>query len=374
LAFGLSPLLWSQAVIAEVYALHAALLAVCLWALPLGKDEGPSTWRAALVGVLLGVALGNHLTAIFLVPIAGWALGRGEAEGRWRRLGVAGLGLAVPVGGFYGLFLPWWASGNPPINWGNASTLAGWWWLVSAAPYRGLAFGAGGLAWPRVGEVLGGWVAQFGALGVVVGLTALFLLDKQPKVLRWGLVWLFAICTVFAVGYNTGDSYNYLVPAFLAFAVELGLGLAAGLEKLAQVHRGWVPVGLGLWLVFLFWNGLAAMALADASRDNRAEAFVSELNQAPARAVLLTTEDRDTFAAWYWHEALHQRPDTVVIVERLWAFDWYHQELSVLYPDLHLPGMADPNWQVGLQQLNNRPVCRTVLDQPQVLTCTPAGG
>jgi len=369
-AFGVSPLLWSQAVVAEVYSLHACLIALGLWVLVLGLNEAPSQRWSIGVGVTLGVALGNHLTALFLVIPAVWIAWGDQPLGRWRRLWAAGLSLSLTLGLLYGVLLPWWASTKPVINWGNAATWSGWWWLVSAEPYRGLAFGAGAFGWLRLREVAGLWLAQFGFVNFLIGLAAFIMLDNQPGRLRLGLAWLFVICTVFAVGYNTGDSYNYLVPAFLAFAVELGLGLACLLEKAGQFHSGLLPVGLAVLISLIFWNAIPAMVLADASRDDRAETFIQTLAQAaPRQALLVTGEDRDSFASWYLHEALGERPDTVIIVERLWAFDWYHQELLARYPNLHLPPASDPNWRVGLEQLNNRPVCRTILDRPEVLDC-----
>ena len=64
LAWGISPLLWQQAVIAEVYALHTLLLALLGWVTLVHPDK---LWYV-VIPVALGVA--NHLTFVLLLPAA----------------------------------------------------------------------------------------------------------------------------------------------------------------------------------------------------------------------------------------------------------------------------------------------------------------
>ncbi|MBT6612601.1 MAG: DUF2723 domain-containing protein, partial [Deltaproteobacteria bacterium] len=66
LAFGLSPLVWSQAVITEVYALHALLTTgiICVFLAPVRK---PLLYLGQ--GILFGLAVGNHLTTLLLSPL-----------------------------------------------------------------------------------------------------------------------------------------------------------------------------------------------------------------------------------------------------------------------------------------------------------------
>ncbi|MFN2283092.1 MAG: DUF2723 domain-containing protein, partial [Anaerolineae bacterium] len=73
LALAWSSAVWSQAIIAEVYALNLLFVAGALW-LALDILEGrtmPATlWRAAL---LLGLSLTNHITMVMLIPALGLA-------------------------------------------------------------------------------------------------------------------------------------------------------------------------------------------------------------------------------------------------------------------------------------------------------------
>jgi hypothetical protein len=61
---------------AEVYAVHAAFVALTIW-LALRLNNRPTTWAALILGLVWGIAFGFHLTSIFLLPIIsslGWSI------------------------------------------------------------------------------------------------------------------------------------------------------------------------------------------------------------------------------------------------------------------------------------------------------------
>src|SRR5512144_2141336 len=68
--FGLAPLIWSQAVITEVYGLHVLLVAILLF---LSSAPSPSFFTPRRLDLCLGLAFGmgmaNHITTIFLLPL-----------------------------------------------------------------------------------------------------------------------------------------------------------------------------------------------------------------------------------------------------------------------------------------------------------------
>ena len=69
LAAGFGPVLWSQATLAEVYSLAAALLSAVLVALVGWGTGAGRTARGLLLAVgLFALALGHHLTIVFVAP------------------------------------------------------------------------------------------------------------------------------------------------------------------------------------------------------------------------------------------------------------------------------------------------------------------
>jgi hypothetical protein len=67
LLFGVSYTFWSQAVIAEVYALHAIFVCLTLLLLLRWADK-PTTARLALFFAVYALGFGNHLSMILLGP------------------------------------------------------------------------------------------------------------------------------------------------------------------------------------------------------------------------------------------------------------------------------------------------------------------
>ncbi|MEZ4560775.1 MAG: DUF2723 domain-containing protein, partial [Caldilineaceae bacterium] len=112
LAWTVSPLMWSQAVITEVYALHALTIALLGWAVFVHPDR---PWLLTPIAVL-GVA--NHLTFLLLLPAAlylAWASVpsvEGDRRRRWRPLVAAALGLGI--GALFYVRTPLVASVTPP--------------------------------------------------------------------------------------------------------------------------------------------------------------------------------------------------------------------------------------------------------------------
>ena len=115
-AIGLSPLFWSQAVITEVYALHAFFVALLLF---LSIDDSSlrisKNFHGLFLGLAFGLAMGNHVTSLLLFPVVfSTALRRDPvtAQGkrlmdRWQLDVTLPLAAACLVGGWaYGLPYP----------------------------------------------------------------------------------------------------------------------------------------------------------------------------------------------------------------------------------------------------------------------------
>lgn len=373
LLFGLSPLFWSQAIIAEVYSLNALFAALMLLFSLRDTQQGTAAGKTgAWQGLLVGLALGNH-TTIVLLAVA-WLIVGGICAPpalRWRLLALRLAGTAAGL--LVYLYVPLCAAAHPPVNWGNASTWQGFWWLISGEPYHGLAFG---LPSPWLGNRLQAWAAllvqQFGWWGVALGFVGLLYGGGGWRVFRWLTVYAAASYSAFAIGYNTADSYAYLIPCYLVFAIWIGLGIEVLLRLAGRWSARAGPV-VALALLLLFALRLPATAAqVDASRDMRAIRYAnSVLQKLPARAIVLTTSDEDTFALWYYHYALGMRPDIAVVVEPLLEFAWYRENTRLVYPLLQIPEQRGTAWAISLRWLNPKPgpICHTRLSGEPAFVC-----
>lgn len=372
LAYGLSPLVWSQAVITEVYALQALLTVAILSAL-LSPVRKPSLFMGQ--GLLFGLALGNHLTTLFLAPLLIFlrppAMDGARPEPLFSRQSAKVIGLRF-AGVFLGLLiygiLPLRASAGPPVNWGNPVTLDNFWWLVSAQIYREYAFS---LSAPEILERFQGWAGfllhQFTFIGLGLGFYGVT--GKLPAWLRASTIWLFVSFSLFAIFYVYPDSYVYILPANLALSVWIGVALQ-DLSAIAtkQGYR-WSQLLPIVLFVGLLVRSLSLLPELDASRDQRAETFGKKLmTSAPQDALIFTDTDKETFSLWYFHFALGQRPDLAIIASSLLPFNWYQETLETTYPDLNMPDLFP--WPETVASANpTRPACFVEYTEQTEMEC-----
>jgi MFS family permease len=362
LGFGLAPLPWSQAVIAEVYGLNVfcvALILVLIASLSVARRSRRGEVALALAA---GLGLGNHLTILLMVPPLAAALMTRWRSGECRRAAVAGIafifGLAV-----YGI-LPLLARHHALVNWGNASTWTGFWWLVSGGTYRGMVFGLPlSDMLQRLGSAPRLLLAQFGPVGLgLIGVGLVFGRSPWPWLDRTA-IWIAAVYSLFALGYNAPDSSNYLIPALAGLAWFLALGLSSVLSWAESWRQGAAVPVIGIVGVLALVRLPSIIGQVDARHDLRATEYIrAVLHQAPADALVLTSTDQDSFPLWYAQSALGQRPDLRLVVVPLGQFEWYRRDLGTVYPDLDLPieGPTDVwTWETELLKRNPRPICQT---------------
>lgn len=389
LGFGLSPLVWSQAVITEVYALNALFVALVIRLAPLngGASQPWHPWLERLGGLVFGLGLGNQVTIVFLLPI--WLLGgialeeveAGAGRGlqgwysrlRWDSLGRRLVWL-IPGVCIY-LTLPLRARSGSPVNWGDPIDLERFWWLVSGDLYRSFIFSLSpDFIWARLREWA--WLVrdQFSLAGLVVSLYGLSFGRPRSKRFYWITGYIFLAYTVFGIGYDTPDSYLLLIPAILCLGLWFGLGAATLLVEAAGTRwRSWlVPLAAGALALALIIGAVRHYPEVDASQDQRAVEFgEAVLSGTPQEAILVTRENEDTFTMWYYVYALGRRPDIAVINSGSLVYAWYRERMQEIYPDLVL---KDPHncYECMLADLsgsNDRPVCETTWNGPDFVVC-----
>ncbi|MGH7355705.1 MAG: protein O-mannosyl-transferase family [Candidatus Rokuibacteriota bacterium] len=246
---GVSFPVWSSAVAAEVYTLHAVFIGLLLW---LGLR-----WRATghrrdfLLGALvLGLSFGNHMSTSLLLPAVAFFV--------WRTVRRQPLSLATwiqalalsTLGPLTYLYLPLRYAAAPALNWVlttevDLTTLEGLLWMVRGRMFNVFMFWYG----PRelLGEILGfGQLLWRSLLGVGVAAAALGLsVQARRDGTLAGTLGLQALChSAFFVNYSVMDKNTMFMPVFLVLAFWVGEALTAGVAWLAGTESGW----RGSWL------------------------------------------------------------------------------------------------------------------------------
>jgi len=353
--FGLAHLVWSQAVITEVYALHALLMSFMLYLLT--KPGGPSPSLDRWLGICFGLAMGNHVTSILMFPVLivnalfpKTILLRQRWNSLLRQLSWMVLGL-MPY-----LVLSLRAAAFPPVNWGNPQTFDGLIWLVTGQLYRGQLFIDASSFLSRISAFAALLVENFALPGLYLGLLGVVYFFS-PSRFYGNTIWAASAFSLFAVQYGTVDSNFYLIPAFLCFSAWIGVGVDGVFSLIGrQLLVGKTLLGT-LIVLYLVVTAAFTLPKVDASHDTRADQFVDTVfSQAPEGAILFAKGDRAVFGLWYYHYALNERPDLFIIASDLLHFPWYLETVRATYPALNL---SEPfPWTTTVIAENpNLPVC-----------------
>jgi hypothetical protein len=370
LALAFSPLLWSQATITEVHTLNGLFTALLLALVTLAefgtcRSQRQVSLLALTVGGTWGLSLGNHPTALFggpLVLLTLWRL---------RRFGPGAIGVVLGLAVY--LYLPLRAASGSPINWGDPQTLERFWWVISGTPYRPFIFA---LPLHHLPTRLLSWTGlltqQFGWVGLMMTALGAAVLWTADGSLFGATGTTVLLCSFFAIGYDTTDSYLYLMPALICLGLWLGIGMGWLISALAERTHSVAYLGAVLAIVLPLIAAAYRFPTLDRSDDRAADDFgAAILVQAPPKAVILSQRDTYTFALWYFQYALGQRPDVTVVDSDLLGYDWYVASLS---QRLAAPALVSPCLAVGGENpqqsanLLNRPVCQ-ISSEGTVLMC-----
>lgn len=380
-AIGFSPLFWSQAIITEVYTLHAFLIVLIVYMTILPEKAVSqklklNRWR----GLVYGLAVANHLTAILLIPGAlvlnslnhypsapGLVNAIKKFSVNWKSAGRQAVWMLVGL--LVYILLPLRALEGPIINWGNPINLENFWWLVSGKIYRAYYLqNTLPSLWTRIEASASLLFQQFGLIGIILGFIGLITFYKTSK-LYILTIWIGVVFWITALIYQSSDSYIYFIPTMISFSIWIGICVGLGITYLKK-H----PAILQVLLLFFLTINLIVGVIGnwkdvDASQDARAGNFVKEVFMfAPENAIVFAEGDQAIFSLWYFHFALDQRTDLVVLATDLLHYDWYQESIKRTYPPLVMPGPFP--WTSTVVAANStRDVCYVTYNNQAEILC-----
>jgi Protein of unknown function (DUF2723) len=337
LALGAIGTVWAAATVAEVNPLHLALIALILHRALVWEDRRRPV-DLAIGGLLIGLALGNHLLTLFVAPFVvanvvavGW---RELLERPWLVLAGVGAGLA---GLAVYLYIPIAASFGPPLPYNHPTTLDSVWWLVSGMQFRGQfdflsSEGPGEFVaslpalWQLMVDRATPVVPVLGAIGLAV------LVRRRPA---FGL----ALVAILFFGVYVWANYLRLEHYLLVPWLILAIGAARALEAIAGFVDGRVHAlrNVDSGVVVGLAGVVAAIALAagnwtaaDRSDDRSGQAYVDDVFAAlPADAAILSVWDEST-PLWHGQHVRGMRPDVLIVDDTNIVYEgWVTREARI---------------------------------------------
>lgn len=268
---GTAPYFWALSLIAEVYTLHTFLMAGLILAL-LAWREQPTPQRLALAVFLAAISLGNHMATVLLVPgcvLFVLLVAKGEVLRPRTFIPVI---LALLLGLSIYLYLPWRYGANPAFNYAgtydangvfhpvNLQNPQGLWWLISGQSFAGQMGGYSLNEFKgeffHFGEQL--WQAFFG-LGIGPALLGIYVLGRRDKAAAILLSLMFITNVLFYANYRVIDKDTMFLPAYLIWALWLGLGYQQILnwfkhEPATYLPQLWRGIMIAIVGIALVWN------------------------------------------------------------------------------------------------------------------------
>lgn len=334
LIFAFSQPLWSQAVVAEVYAFNSVLLVWLAYLLFRHNSEGGQAHLHASAFVL-GLAFANHQSAAFLAPayVAYYLY----AGGVWKDPKRAAVSLFFTLFGYSAmLYLPVRASSGPVINIGHPDTLYWFKWAVKLSDYASTLKGIPA----KIAALSGGGAALPAAAGLAVCAALAWALRKRPYILflvfasasyyvgmkvltagfqgivKWGLLQKFFIpAELFAIPAAAAALY------WLLDAVGRGEKKAAS-RTAALALAVWALLALPAGALYLNWND------TDNSKNFFAFDFATNtLKPVAPGGALFAWGDNGVFPVWYLQDWERYREDVTFIHTEILTHPWYMAEV-----------------------------------------------
>jgi hypothetical protein len=324
---------WSQAVIAEVYALHVLMLTASLIALTWWAKRAESLTRLCVFFAVYALGFGNHLMMVLLFPAATLFLASTIPGGPRALLQPRIAGMAVLIAALGAFQYAWnfrsmYTSLVPPESLSEA--LQTFWFDVTKSDWRStMIMGVDESALrPRLGLYWFDVVQQFGRMGVAVALIGIAGLVRQPRMCLL-IVTTWMVSAFFAYTYNVGDAHVFFLPSHVFVALTAGYGVAVLLQVAASLQPAAVTIIAVAALTFAGWRVFDTWPAVDRSGDTRPSDLVRELaGDLPSTRAVLVADLNWQLQNGLDYYARHTNPDLLHLraAGRLLTLPWLIQD------------------------------------------------
>ncbi|HEX9745273.1 MAG TPA: DUF2723 domain-containing protein [bacterium] len=366
---------WSQTGIAEVYTLNALLAAIIvLLALQMSEARRGSLHRVRLMrwgSLVWGLSLCNHQEMVFFFPV--WltmlilALQVPENKKRHEipqgRIFLEAIGFFI-IGLLPYIYLPIASSRDPVLNWGNPSTLKGFFNVLTRAEYRGIKAGITGdlvTSWDIFLTYLYWSSIQYFPVFItsilgLAGFVSLFRKLKHSPALISSAISLFLMAAVFIIYFAKIDrpSMFFLEVYFIPWYLSLGVLVTLGIKHVTDIliaknlEREILIMSFGLiFLVGFVWVTYSQNKTSSNMSDNIAgyiysHDVIASLPDRPDKSILVTGGD-EIFLIWYWKwvEGVDKNIAAIGYDALGIRSSWFWDDLTRDDPDIIIPDIAN---------------------------------
>ncbi len=329
LVFAFSPAVWSAAVKAELYDVSAGFLSASVLLLVSREftgEPGQRPLRPLLAaGALYALAVGAYLADLLLLPgfvLLVIAMRRPkEGRARVRRLLAGTAAFLLPLAASLPAYAAWNAmrsAVHPPIGTEFLpDSLLGWMRFTTGVQYGTTASHPIGFFIRRTAEHAVLFTKGMAGLGIVFGAAGLLELRKRNPGLALALLIMFVAEMGYFTYYRVADYFRMVVPAYLVFAVWVGVGIARlsssphGAGRLrARARQAVLAAGLLLPVVLV---GHQYGGFRDRSGSRPVTSYARESLACLPPGAIAVTEWNHLAPLLYFQHVRGLRPDIVLL-------------------------------------------------------------
>lgn len=326
---------WSQSTGVEVYSLQAALFSAYFFAVIRFISSSTVSWRTIVIlGGILGICFGNHMTSIFLLPGSLFLIIYKyknlikilKATAIW--LGTAGFTSILLY-----LYLPLRASASPMLNWGNPVTWDNLIRHVSGKQYQVWMFSSSDVAKDNLHLFISNLPNEFSFIGIVFMIGGFIYLYRKHKPISIFLAITFLFCIFYAINYKIKDLLPYFLAAFISTAILIS-GAVMWIWASVDIFRtnpkfSWLALGIPLYLITFNYPKV------DQSNNFHIGDYTKEaLTSVAPDAIILTYQwDILISPALYLQNVEHVSSDVLIIDKELLRRSWYISQIENKEPD-----------------------------------------
>lgn len=225
-AFGLTPTLWLESIVAEVYTLHLLFMTAVM--LLFVRWHRSRRDRDLLLGCFLyALSFGNHLLSITLLPALGYLVWVTDRRVLTDGRKLAWIALFIVIGVLQYTYV-FWRTADPTAIYVEMrpTNLQEFLWYMTGARFRSLmfAFTLGEVVTQRIPMFLGLLWRQF---LVTLPLAVYGLLRFGNRQINTFLLLALAGTLIYALNYDIQEIFVYFLPGYMIVAIYLGKGLEA---------------------------------------------------------------------------------------------------------------------------------------------------
>ncbi len=337
-SFALTRTFWYDASAAETYALHAFFIALLIY-LALRWQSEPSARKLTAFCFAFGLALTHHRSIVLWVPAFALFFAVSSFEFQVPRptshvsrfthhrlpppasrlLPLAAcllplllylyIPLRAPVSPYYTLAL---APGREVILYDNS--LAGFINYVLGRTFQS-EIGWDAVSVARLAAFPQLLLDQFGVLGVALGFIGLGAMMWRREWVRLALLATGFIATIlFASLYHIGDIFHYYIPAYLVWAIWIGMAVAwMWSNGIRNTHYAIQSAYCVLWVGIVASQFVLNLPYADRSRETQHREQWTRILSArvPPNAILVSNDRDEMMPLWYIQYVENARRDVL---------------------------------------------------------------